>query len=388
MDKTVELVMRMEAQGFNLVDRAKYHEQLTKGLSFDAYIQQQRLDLNRRLKSLNKIYLDTKYWILFREVVREHQDDSQIVNLFNNVKSLVEKGKAICPISTVNFTELFKQNDPESRLFMARVMDLLSRGYTIRFFFERIIDEFYLFLKRHTGGDISNIIFNSYDPIAHCLGFSILNMSQNVSGISPESFKKASYDMGSYIRLEDMVNMNFIKSDNADTYDDSTLTNLMNEHKGQLMELSFSQIFDREIGELVYGYRNSLAEALKRVICDHRGYDWSQTSKIEVSEKDILNYIKIIDYCFKNDKLQGDLSLIDIQARVNSFILSQSGRKFKDNDFNDFRHASVALNICDYFFTENSLKHLLTTPPTNLAQKYKASVLSKHKEALEVIKML
>jgi hypothetical protein len=154
------------------------------------------------------------------------------------------------------------------------------------------------------------------------------------------------------------------------------------------MNLSFSQIFDREIGELVYGHRSCLAEALKRVICEQRGYDWGQTGKIEVSEKEILDYIKLINDCFKNDKLQGDLSLIDIQARVNSFILSQSGRKFKDNDFHDFRHASVALNICDYFFTENSLKHLLTTPPTNLAQKYKASVLSKPNEALEVIKML
>jgi hypothetical protein len=73
-------------------------------------------------------------------------------------------------------------------------------------------------------------------------------------------------------------------------------------------------------------------------------------------------------------------------ASIHSAIRLDKKRKYKTNDFMDFIHASTAIPYYNIFFTENSLKHLLTTKPLKLDKEFNVVIYSDPKEANSFLK--
>src|SRR5690606_35862263 len=107
-------------------------------LSFGDYeLRQLRATSKKFHPDVKKIYLDFNYWIKLRETAysdtyREPKDQRETYRaIFDNLKRLVEEGKAACPISEPLWNELMNMENGPKRIGIAQIMDALSFGYSL-----------------------------------------------------------------------------------------------------------------------------------------------------------------------------------------------------------------------------------------------------------------
>lgn len=79
-------------------DTFSYHRQHSN-VSIDTYIKSQKVALGESLEVEKKIYLDTKYWLHFRDVVLGRMENGAIVRLFEILSEYCDEGLAVCLIS-------------------------------------------------------------------------------------------------------------------------------------------------------------------------------------------------------------------------------------------------------------------------------------------------
>lgn len=82
------------------------------------------------------------------------------------------------------------------------------------------------------------------------------------------------------------------------------------------------------------------------------------------------------------------LPQLRIVAGCASRISTELGRKFKHGDQGDIFHASAALPYCSVFLTDSATRHLITSPPTDLAFQYQCTVLDDPAKAVEQLQRL
>ena len=92
----------------------------------EAYRDSKRKSLSREVVSKHRIYLDTKFWIVFRDATLGKASNKSDLDLLNLVRSLKASQKVICPLSYSSVHELWLQGDIASRHATADVMDELS----------------------------------------------------------------------------------------------------------------------------------------------------------------------------------------------------------------------------------------------------------------------
>ena len=85
---------------------------------------------------------------------------------------------------------------------------------------------------------------------------------------------------------------------------------------------------------------------------------------------------------FRKNKLQNYFPTLVIGAGLNALVRWDTKRKFKLNDLHDFRHAQTALPYFDFFFTEHSLRDLVTRSNVGFDKKYSCEVFSYPNEAI------
>ena len=121
--------------------------------SVEQYVRAKRLELAKEMRGSIKVYLDTKYWLLFRDVRLGRPVSSEIIALLGAIETLIARNKAICPISVDIFAEIFKQSDPKTLAATVTLIDDLSRGVSILEFGERLRLEAYHFIREKTLGN-------------------------------------------------------------------------------------------------------------------------------------------------------------------------------------------------------------------------------------------
>ncbi len=82
------------------------------------------------------------------------------------------------------------------------------------------------------------------------------------------------------------------------------------------------------------------------------------------------------------------LPQLHIQATIFAKVLSEDKREVARSDFDDVWHATDALPSCQMFFTEHYFGHLLTHPPSNLADVYKTIVVSRLQDAVAELRKI
>lgn len=120
---------------FNKIDSHRKHPDVT----LEQHVKNKRIQLGSEISGKYKIYLDLRFWIFFRDVELGINHDENFIQLLNQIKSLVDNGTAICPISETVFIELMKQSDEKTRLATAKLIDRLSFGITLIVSPERIM---------------------------------------------------------------------------------------------------------------------------------------------------------------------------------------------------------------------------------------------------------
>jgi hypothetical protein len=97
---------------------------------------------------------------------------------------------------------------------------------------------------------------------------------------------------------------------------------------------------------------------------------------------------KVIFNLFRLKRIGAELPSLTMYAGMHAAIRCDPARKYKKGDFDDLNHATVALPYSDYFLTEKSLGHLITTKPLQYDRLYGCTVLSSAEELIEALKGL
>lgn len=295
------------------------------------------------LVTLKKIYLDTKYWLILRDVHRGETSDSAKLRLYELVLDLAKSGKAIFPFSESHFEEFLKQTDSESLESTLSLIYLLSRNTAIRPYRERVVVEFELMLRfllnpeGVEGSYLESCSQNVWTCVAYAWGkFAVVDSGE----------QNRRYDN----QVQDVL------------FDNQLALQIYLEHLRHLSGFGKSypdptqKILDR---------RKSKSTKLKEILVDEL------KSEVIENKSKILNAISntLEDYTAEQANFLMNIlferkatnTLDDFIPSMNTFsticatwIISQD-KNVAVNDYFDMHHASSALPYFDMFLTEKSL---------------------------------
>ena len=90
----------------------------------------------------------------------------------------------------------------------------------------------------------------------------------------------------------------------------------------------------------------------------------------------------------ERDRSRDTLRTMHIMASLHASLRWNKGRKFRGNDLFDFNHAAAALAYCDAFFTERSLRTMVTQEHIALDKLYGCHVATEIDEAIAYLRDL
>lgn len=82
------------------------------------------------------------------------------------------------------------------------------------------------------------------------------------------------------------------------------------------------------------------------------------------------------------------LRTLHVEASLHAAMRWDKPRRFKPNDFHDFRHAAGALGYCDAFLTEGPLLELVMSPRLGLRDLSGCRVASELEDAVDLVRTL
>lgn len=371
-----------------LIDTFEKHR-LEPGKTLEAYTREVRIALGREIAGCKKIYLDTKYWLLLRDAaIGRQQRDRHITELLGVLRSGVQEGRIICPISEDIFAELLKQSDTETLSETINLIDVLSRGISILSEQERIGFETLYFIRRTIGAEDSvhspDVLV--WTKLAHVLGA----VHPSSTPFSPQEelvVQKAFFDQVWTISLSQMIEI-MGKEAIPKMPKLNDLSGVLNEGKVRYAHenKSFKQLFLSELAGVLDLCIPIFEDTMIYLFKKEEGYEpTAREVKSSKAGKQIANAVYNL---FRKNKLQTYFPTLVIGAGLYASVRWDAKRKFKKNDLHDFRHAQTALPYFDFFFTEHSLRDLVTRSHVAFDKKYGCEVFSYPNEALERAKKI
>lgn len=96
----------------------------------------------------------------------------------------------------------------------------------------------------------------------------------------------------------------------------------------------------------------------------------------------------MITEALKKDEHRRNFGSLYVPAALHAGLRFHKSRHTKANDVFDFRHAAAALPYCRAFFTERSLKSLITSGHMRLDKLYECTVLNRTEEVISWLRRL
>ena len=341
-----------------------------------AYVRLKRIGLAREIRTKTKIYLDTKYWAMLRDVRLERSTSNAISELLARLESLVSDGKAICPLNADIYFEILKQNDPHTLKASVQLMDDLSDGICLAPMTERIPTEvFHLLESIRLGSDgVFRLDELMWTKAAYIIGFVtpdcyLLEREDNLK------IQKAFADHMWTLRLMDYLNTMGVDKAAARPSSFPDISSQLNEGKMSNLDehKSFKSLFLCEMQGVLDVHKTEFASLM------HYRYERDTGQAITEQDKASDNsgqlIANLIYHAFRLNKVpSGALPSLRIGAGLHAALRWDRNRTYKANDLFDFRHAEAAMPYCDYFFTERSLWHLLQDGNLKLSDSYHCQV--------------
>jgi hypothetical protein len=148
---------------------------------------------------------------------------------------------------------------------------------------------------------------------------------------------------------------------------------------------TFHQLYMNEVAGSIEGvYRKDIREVLNQVLRTKAKQDNIIFGEIKNTEfQQILN---LIYHAFDKKTMGTYLPSLDIGAMLHAKIRWNKTQKYKQGDFDDIRHAVMALPYFEYFFTERSLCNMIKE--SKYDKKYSCKVISKDTEILNLLESI
>lgn len=370
------------------VDTIEHHLQNPEG-SVEQYVRTKRLKLAEEMRGCLKIYLDTKYWILFRDVHLGRSASDEVKALLGTIETLVVQKKALCPISVDIFAEIFRQSDPKTFQATVKLVDDLSRGVTILEFGERLRLEAFHFIRSKTLGDKAVCALDEliWTKVAYVLGF-VTPTSPNLADDVDRAVQKAFVDQLWVVTLTDIADILGTSATGRPGWFSNDVADALNAGKVSHVHeySSFKELFLNELAGILDLQKPMLTDLMNHI---NQANTRKTVAPDEVAKTDAGRLIVNLIYnAFRLDKIKSELPSFRIGAGLHAAIRWDSKRKYKVNDFHDIHHAVTAIPYYDWFLTEHGLRHLVTDRNLNLGSLFKCKTISDPAEALPAMSQL
>jgi hypothetical protein len=338
----------------------------TPDVSLERHMRKKRLQLGMAVTSVQRIYLDQRFWILLRDVSIGRSQDKTISELLIFLKASVAAGKAICPISESVFIELLKQSDLITRISTAELIDELSLGVTLIPFHERISQELCNSFYEQSGAkDLIPVEHLVWTKLIHVLGESHPS-NMPFSAADQLAIQKAFSD---HIWKATLVQMIERLDTPMPKFDWDELAERLNtgirEHQSSIR--SYEQAFRAEFEGGLSLFHDVIDKLLYEL--HERGYKDFGKDLIKLSHK------KQFDVFSKS------IPTLHIHSSCHAAVRWNQGRNLCGNDLFDFHHAESALAYCSVFLTEKPLSVMLNQQHLGLS-KYKCQIFCSAVEGL------
>jgi hypothetical protein len=122
---------------------------------------------------------------------------------------------------------------------------------------------------------------------------------------------------------------------------------------------SYEQAYRAELDGALDAHRDLLRDAFIHLIYVATGLSPSSSDQERLDEA-ARSLAGIIKEAFRQQRVGKDLPFLHIPASIHAAVRRDHDRKYKDNDWHDFNHASAALPYCDVFLTDRSLHALIS----------------------------
>jgi hypothetical protein len=332
---------------------------LSPGVSLQSHLRQKQLDLARDIRATKKIYLDTKFWILFRDAQLGCGKEKDIGALLEIIKEGVTRGTLICPISADTYMEIFRQTDPITRRACAALIDDLSRGVAIIELRERISLEVHQFICRNTKGTEAVYAMEElvWTKLPYVLGF-VTPQSNSLPPEMDRAIQKAFLDQLWVTTITELFNLGGkdagpLTTPFADISDELNRGKIEHHHENK----SFKQLFLSELWGVLDLYKPCFEDILTYIYEKDTG---QRANVAEAAKGEGGRLVANLIYnAFRLNRLTRELPSLWLGAGLHAAVRWDLKRKFRANDLSDFRHAVAAIPYCDVFLTERSLKHLV-----------------------------
>lgn len=383
MEQIAFVVARINNRVFKKYEPRRFFLMNTVNL-ISAYVQSKRVALAQEICRKKKIYLDTKYWALLRDVRLKRSRCKSTSELLSRIEELVKAGKAICPLNADVFFEVFKQNDRHTLQASVELMDDLSCGICLLPLTERIPAEVFHFMEANRKG--TDKVFRldelMWTKAAYIIGFVTPSFSEMSDQDSLRIQKEFADDLWT-IRLKDMLRTMSVDKAASKRFAFPDISSELNEGKMSSLDehKSFKSLFLCEVQGMLDVHKPEFASLMRYLYERDTGKALTQ---VEAANDDSGQLIaNLIYHAFRLNKVERDaLPSIRIGAALHSALRWDRNRNYKSNDLFDFRHAEAALSYCDYFFTEKSLCHLVQNRNMKLSETFECQVHHRAEDAL------
>nr|WP_246550444.1 hypothetical protein [Photorhabdus caribbeanensis] len=340
-------------------------------VTLEQYVREKRVQLGVEVTSKYRIYLDLRFWILFRDVELGRNGNKDLIQLLNQIKCLVNDGMCICPISETVFVELMKQSDHRTRLATVNLIDRLSCGVTLIVNQERISQELcnaiYLLAGVENLIPIDNLVWTKFSYIFGEIHPHQTPFEQSEELIIQKSFLDYMWDI---TLTEIMDYIDFESWEQLDWQKTAERLNLGNqEHAGEI--LSYKQAYRVEFDGVLSLFKEQLLQLSKEL--DNAGY-----KEFEANNENLSNQERF-------RKFSKSIRTLHISACCHASVRWDKKRQLTGNDLLDFCHAEAALGYCNLFLTEKPLKSLVSQNHLGLRNDFPCAVESSAAGGLEVL---
>ena len=307
-------------------------------------------------------------------------------DLLEKLRQAVSNKQIICPVSYANFYEILLQSDPVTRKASAQLIDELSKGVSLMSSEEIIRFEILYFIRKTSMG--SNSVHDPQLLVWTKVSYTLGECHPQDTPFSEKeelAIQKSFFDQLWSISLYDMFEaMGWEQNLNYPKFKD--ISGKLNEGKYKYAHenKSFKQLLLSELAGVLDLYMPMFEESMVHLFEQAHGY----TPPLDEIRKGTSGkgIASLIYNAYKKNKLGKYLPSFVIGSGLHASVRHDSQRKFKPHDQLDFRHAEAALPYFDYFFTEHSLRDLVTRKNLGFDKKYNCTVLSEPAQALKCVR--
>jgi hypothetical protein len=358
----------------------------TPEVSIHEYIESLVATLGDSIAGRRKLYLDTRYWIHLRDAAMDRPTHPRHREILDCLRSLVSMGTAICPVSDVAWVELFKQNDPQTRLATASLLDELSLGVVIMTEQERVICEIKQFLESPETTEPTRLLKHRvWIKAGYVLGIVIPSVKEWSEELNLQ-MQKTSADFFWEIKHREIAETSDVLTLMSDSMEQSAakISAEMQHYAYQIR--SIQQAFAAEITGALSVFENEIRDIF---ISQFHGTTGSHSSK-EQADEGAKKMLTALGNAFRRrPKIMAQhIPSLYAYAMCHAAVRMDKSRKFNGHDLLDIHHASSGIPYHDAMFTENPLRILVTAGNVALDKTFACTVLAKEEEVLDYLRNL